>query len=536
MGLLDDLKMYGSFTAGLRDYLLHQITLQEAQRIVAERMERREENFLRLLRRGIYGHTGSPYLWLLKQAGCELGDVEQMVRLRGLEGTLRALREAGVYVGFEEFKGRAPLKRNGQTMAAGAQDYDNPFLARHFFSETGGSTGKASRIAHDLEHHAATAPHHMLAQAAHGVLNAPMGIWRGILPDGSGINNILHSSRFGHVPERWFSHIPWRGTGGWLRYSGATAYFATVARAVGAPVPWPRYVPLRRADVVAHWVAATVTTHGSCFLSTQVSRGLRVALAAEEEGLDLTGAVFMIAGEPPTPAKVRAIEHSGVRCFPSYGMAEVGRIGMGCVHPQDCNDLHLLKDAFALTTYPQAVSGTDLTVPAFNITTLLPTTPKIMLNVVVDDYGIVEEGHCGCPLEAAGFSTHLRQIHSSSKLTGEGVTMVGSEMLRIIEETLPARFGGSPLDYQWMEEEDQRGFTRLYLVVHPRVSLASEQEVVETVLEALRRSSNCADAARAVWEQAGTLQLRRAEPVWTARGKLMPLHLQKRAEAPVSKR
>jgi hypothetical protein len=32
-----------------------------------------------------------------------------------------------------------------------------------------------------------------------------------------------------------------------------------------------------------------------------------------------------------------------------------------------------------------------------------------------------------------------------------------------------------------------------------------------------------ADAARMVWEEADTLRVRRAEPIWTAAGKLMPL-------------
>jgi hypothetical protein len=37
-----------------------------------------------------------------------------MVRNQGLEEALRALREARVYVTFEEFKGREPMVRHGQ--------------------------------------------------------------------------------------------------------------------------------------------------------------------------------------------------------------------------------------------------------------------------------------------------------------------------------------------------------------------------------------------------------------------------------------
>ena len=45
-----------------------------------------------------------------------------------------------------------------------------------------------------------------------------------------------------------------------------------------------------------------------------------------------------------------------------------------------------------------------------------------------------------------------------------------------MERVLPARFGGSPLDYQLMEEEDERGFTRLSLLVSPKLRIADESK------------------------------------------------------------
>ena len=49
MGIFADLKMYGRFAWGLRGFLRHTITLEEAKAIVQRRMEEREENFLRLV-------------------------------------------------------------------------------------------------------------------------------------------------------------------------------------------------------------------------------------------------------------------------------------------------------------------------------------------------------------------------------------------------------------------------------------------------------------------------------------------------------
>ena len=113
---------------------------------------------------------------------------------------------------------------------------------------------------------------------------------------------------------------------------------------------------------------------------------------------------------------------------------------------------------------------------------------------------------------------------------GEGVTLVGNEMVQILENVLPRRFGGTALDYQILEEEDASHLTRLFLVVSPRVPIADEAEVVRTLYEALDASSASAGVASALWRQADSIKVRRAEPVWTARGKMMPLHISRYAK------
>jgi hypothetical protein len=192
--------------------------------------------------------------------------------------------------------------------------------------------------------------------------------------------------------------------------------------------------------------------------------------------------------------------------------------------------MHFIKDALALIKYPRSVPGSQKTVEAFHYTTLLPTAPKLMLNVESDDYGVIEKRSCGCPLESYGFTEHLRDIRSFRKLTGEGVTLVGSEMLHILEEVLPARFGGSPLDYQLLKEEDAHGFSRLSLLVSPEIQLQKETDAIEAVLEALKNSSEAADMASSIWRQAETLRVKRMAPIWTDRGKMMSLHVVKPTE------
>src|SRR5205823_5336205 len=108
------------------------------------------------------------------------------------------------------------------------------------------------------------------------------------------------------------------------------------------------------------------------------------------------------------------------------------------------------------------------------------------------------------------------------KLTGDGVTLVSSDMVRILDDVLPSRFGGSPIDYQLVEEEDERGFTRLTLVVHPRVDIADTDDLIETVFAELG-GDPIAVGARSIWRQSGALRVARREPTVGSTGKVHTL-------------
>jgi hypothetical protein len=304
-----------------------------------------------------------------------------------------------------------------------------------------------------------------------------------------------------------------------------------VARLSGAPVSWPEYLPFDDALRLAQWARDQLRESGRCTMHGSVSRMLRVAVAATEAGIDLTGAVIRGGGEPPTAAKVAQITRTGASFHSSYSYTEVGSVGTSCLASSHPNDQHFFRDHLALIQAPRQVPGFDIEVSAFCFTTLLPTAPKILLNVESDDYGIIESRRCGCPWEELGLSDHLLEIRSFRKLTGEGVTLVGSDMERILEEVLPRRFGGSPLDYQLLEEEDAQGFTRLVLLVAPSVALPDAHAPIQVLLDAVQQLGSSAGSARQVWGQAHAFQLRREAPRLTARGKLMPLQLARQMPA-----
>ncbi len=478
-----------------------------------------------------YGHPTSPYRPLLDLAGCELADFRALVRDRGVDDALRDLRAAGVYFSFEEYKGREPVVRDGKEIPVDEGQFDNPLVTHFYRTSTSGSTGKPSTSSAGLAHLAAQSELRILLLQAHGVLELPYAIWRPALPSGSGLNNVMRMGRMGRPAVRWFTPMVPGEYATPLKYRLATMAAVLTARACGVNMVRPEPVGLDDALRIARFLADTVRRDGGVCISTTVSCGLRIAVAAIDAGIDLTGVRLFVAGEPPTPAKVSGMLASGATRFSDYGTAEVGRIALGCADPTHPTDMHVAQDLAAIILYPRTVPESDETVKAVHVTSLTPTMPKAFLNLELDDFGIMEERTCDCPLGELGLSTHIREIASFRKLTGEGVTLVGSDMVHILEHDLPARFGGSPLDYQLIQDEDGRGFTTMNLVVSPSVDLESEQAVVDTVLDALARTSVAADMARAHWAPAGSFRVVRRRPLVSARGKQMPLRVMRSQDA-----
>jgi len=520
---------FAGFLWGLPQFLRQRMTYAEALAIIQQRLREREVNFLSSIEHGVFGKRRSPYRVMLELAGCEFGDIRQLVKARGIESTLRALRDAGVYVSFEEFKGHIPIVRSGRVIDARQSDFDNPTHRHYYEVTTGGSSGTGRRVRVDLESMSANLPMRVVSARCHGIADTPTLRWVDI-PPSIGLNTVLSDWVCGNPTARWFSAVRGGRDGTSSRFLWATRVALGVGRLSGARLPWPEYLPLDQAIVIAREARDLLRIHGRCQVRGSVSRMLRVAVAARSEGINLTGAILHGGGEPPTPAKVNQITSTGARFLASYHFTEAGAIGHGCTTSSDPNDQHVLKDHVAMIQAPRMVPGFDVEVQAFCFTTLLGTAPKLLLNVELDDYGIAETRSCGCPWEELGFTDHIRDIHSFRKLTGEGVTLVGTDMERILEEVLPARFGGTPLDYQLLEEEDAEGFTRLILLVSPSVTLADEQAPVETVLQAMHAIGAGGDTARVKWRQAGSLRVRRESPRLTSRGKLMPLQLLRTAK------
>jgi hypothetical protein len=252
-----------------------------------------------------------------------------------------------------------------------------------------------------------------------------------------------------------------------------------------------------------------------------------VCLAAKDNGLDISGSIFRLGGEPYTPAKARIIEESGVRAGCFYSMSEAGPVGVPCADGDPVDDVHLLAGKVALIQRTKPIGTSGYSADAFYITTLLSSSPKIMLNMESDDYGVITRRRCGCPFGEIGLDDHIHTIRSYEKLTSEGMTFLGAELYTLLEEVLPKKFGGNATDYQLVEEEVE-GLPRVRILVSPRVGRLDEDDVVRATLEFLGARDDGHRMMAGLWAEGHTLQVIRREPLATATSKILPLHILKR--------
>ncbi|MGH7799087.1 MAG: hypothetical protein ACREOW_00480 [Thermodesulfobacteriota bacterium] len=521
--MFDDLRMFARYAWRLNSYLRQILTPQQCHQMLVNHLERRDESFLRILERGVYANPRSPYYQLLKHARVEFPDVVGVVKQHGIEGALTQLYEAGVYVTLDEFKGRCPIQRSGLQFVVRPQDFDNPLLAKHYEARSGGSRGAGTRVIIDLDLLTHEAAYLYQFLEAFDLSKRPTGIWFQVPPTNVGMKQALRNAKLGKPVEKWFSQSKLSLSPRTWKFFLFTNYTVYSSKILGKSIPVPEHVPLEEAFKVAIWIATKREEGTPAVLHTHASSGVRVCLIAKEKGLDISGTFFRLGGEPYTPAKAQVLAESGSRAGCHYSMAEIGNIGIGCANPKDLDDVHLLTDKIALIQRTKPVGNSGLNVGALVYTTLLPSCPRLMLNVESDDYGVLENRACGCPIGELGFTRHLSQIRSYEKLTSEGMTFLGTELLRLLEEVLPTRFGGHSTDYQFVEEEEG-GLPKVSIVVSPRVGSVSEEALVETVFQELRAVPG-GEMMSDHWRQGKTLRVVRREPYSTSSAKILPLHI-----------
>jgi hypothetical protein len=521
-GWLAEAVVGARFFLGVPRLLRHPIAADAAAAIVRSRRAGRAAAFLALLRRGVFENARSPYRQLLRHAGCEYGDLERLVSCDGVEGTLRTLLGQGVYLTVDEFKGRCAVVRGGTTVLASPPRLRNPAAVYHLPARTGGSRGAGTSFRVDLAFVRECGVNALLALAGRGGTNWRKAHW--LVPGGSALVRVLEYATFGAPPVRWFSQVDPRQPGLHPRYrwSGRVMRWASIL--AGRPLPALRYVSVEDPLPIARWMADVLAEGATPHLYTYPSCAVRVCDAARSAGLAVDGARFTVVGEPVTAARRAAINAIGGEAAPRYATTDAGPLGDACGAPEAPDDVHFYDDLHALIQPEDHERPAGVSPGGLLVSSLRPTTPFVLLNVSLGDRALVRRRSCGCPMEALGWSTHLHTVRSFEKLTAGGMNFGDSDVVQVLEEVLPGRFGGAPTDYQLVEEERLDGRSRLRLLVHPRVGALDPSRVADAFLTALGKGSGVEHVMELQWRSLGLLEVERRAPRMTATGKVLHLH------------
>ena len=491
----------------------------QVQARIKLRLATRRASFLNVVDRAIYRHPGSPYRRLLEHVGCEPGDLARLVDQEGIEGALRCLAAQGVYITFDEFKGRREVVRGSARFSFSDRDFDSPLVTSHYSAFTGGTRGRPGRVLRPLDHVEEIATSVGASISAHGVVNPDTAYWLT-----NPITTMLFNMKLGHPAVLWMHPLRFFP----LRARVGARYFRLLGALSGTHFPRPRLLTAEHAARLARWLGRRAQEPRPLVMNTIPSSAVRVAVAAQEAGISLRGVTFYLQSEPLTPARRRHIEESGAQLISTYTSMEMPAVGVSCATPESADDYHLTADRFALVERERPVVEGGPSIPAMLLTTLADTAAKITFNTELGDYARVEDRACGCLLGSLGLTTHLSEARSFEKLSGEGVTFVRSNLIQILEEVLPVRFGGSSIDYQLIEEEAPDSSTRLVLRVHPSVGKADEESLRSTLLAELGRGGIVDQHHAELLRRARSVTIRREPPLASPAGKVLPFQLLRR--------
>jgi hypothetical protein len=275
---------------------------------------------------------------------------------------------------------------------------------------------------------------------------------------------------------------------------------------------------------IIEWILEKKREGKNCCIKSVVSTAVRIAQMALKTNVVLEGATFEVGGEPLTRSKQQEIERSGARIALRYGPGVGFGPIFGCGSPHFLDEAHVPQNLVAVVQHPRALDYGGPPIYPLMFTTLHPAA-SLLLNVQNGDYATIMRRDCGCALERIGFTQHLHTVRSFEKFTSEGMNYAGRDLFALLEDSLPSEFGGGPGDYQLVEEEDEMGQTRLTLLVHPNVGDLNEERLLSRLHQGLAQGTRDNRFMAKVWQQAGTVRVKRQAPHTSVRGKILPLHI-----------
>ena len=497
----------------------------QARAIIRQRLEQREDDFIEIAKKCIYAQPQSPYLRLLKHAGCEYGDFESLIHKEGLEGALHNLFRQGVYLTSKEFRGDCETVRGNTRIVVTPKKLQNPFAKRHIPIRSSGSRSHGTQIVRSLDFiHDTTIYLVLYLEARQNSARSELATWS--VPGAVILSSFIKFILAGSPPSHWFSQLDAKAHELSIRYRLSTHVLEWGGTLAGIPIPHPEYVSLDDPSPIIQWMTDCLQREQTPHLFTYTSAAVRLAQCALKADIDLQGVQITMSGEPTTPARLESIKRSGVNALPAMGCVEVGHIGYGCLTPEAPDDMHLLKDLHAVIQPGESNDSPDLRTHALLFSTLRLSSPLILLNVSLGDEAKLKRRPCGCFQGELGMNTHIQYVRSFEKLTSGGMAFLDTEIIHVIEDELPKMFGGGPTDYQLLEDERDDGKPQLRLIIHPRVGSLDLDKVKEIFLQKIASGSGAEKLTSLVWQNAEMVTVERGTPKTTSTGKIQHMHIE----------
>ena len=510
----------------LPQFFRERITVQQAEEEIKRMLASREERFLELARSRIYHNPGSPYLKLLKIAGCEFADLQAHVSTHGLEATLERLAGEGVYLTADEFKGKKKVERGGKSFRVLTSDFEVQPSSPGFVSQSSGTNNQPLRYTYSLDLIRVLTFGQAVFLSAHDLFSYSHALYDAILPGIAAVSHLLYYARSGIIAERWFARTVPESRWPAASYHYINTYLVVLMGKLHDPVfPRPEFIGFQGIDRIVRWILQRRREGRLCCILTASSNAVRIARTAMDMGASLRGTKFIVVGEPFTAAKREVTERVEAAAIPRYAFQEGGTVGYGCANPVGIDDVHAATHMLGIIAHPKPIFGAGARIRPLLFTSLHSLFPRVFLNMANGDYANLEKRSCGCRLEKAGLTLHLHHIRSYEKFTSEGMSYFYGDLYEFFEKALPSEFGGGLGDYQLVEEEDDNGQTRLTLVVHPEVGAVDETKILLRLQERLSQGSSANRFQAKIWQDAGTLRVKRGVPHASARGKILPLHI-----------
>jgi hypothetical protein len=283
--------------------------------------------------------------------------------------------------------------------------------------------------------------------------------------------------------------------------------------------------PVQQLSKVADCLFEMLKSGSKPVVNTVPSAAAALSTFAQEQGRSLEGVSFVLGAEPVTAARRKTIEASDAEAVSTYGTTEAGWVGAQFPEDKLVDEVRIFRDAYAVISRPLEAEP-DLEATPLLFTNLRPAGPKVLINAELGDSGVLEPVKTEDAATEIGYDLRMHTIRSFRKVTAWGVTLALTDLYTVIEEGLPRAFQAGVGDFQLIEEQDEKGISKIVLNVKSTVD-ARDSQIKEVFSRELSSKRLYYRAMAESLDEAGVLRIERRDPIATRAGKVLPVVLRR---------